>query len=233
MLNLNPDKPRLTKTGLFLRIENMNLPAHSQNETNKWNNTKPSLASMVSALRIQLTTTADGWRVDISSLTPCDAMMALTREDLLEDSTILCGDGDTKWVACVLGAVEAGDARAIINEVSTSLSPLCADFRMQSIVTSKQNEGISAHVREYDDALVLAATTLSLYMRELLGENVSKPDLGVVDALLHKTGSISIKPIESEVFATFVDVGISTECPTERADSSVIYDIHSDSWHCD
>jgi hypothetical protein len=211
----------------------MNSPTHNQNETEKWNNARPSLASMVSTLRIKLTTTTDGWCVDISSLTPCDAMMALAREDLLEGATILCGDGETKWVACIYGPVEAGDARAIVHEVSTSVSPLCADLRMQSVVTSKIDEGISAHVRDYDDALMLAATTLARYMSDMLGENVSEPDLGVMDALLHKTGTISIKPIETKVFTSFVDVGISTVCPTDPADSSVIYDIHSDSWHCD
>ena len=211
----------------------MNSPTHNQNETENWNNAKPSLASMVSTLRIKLTTTTDGWCVDISSLTPCDAMMALAREDLLEGATILCGDGETKWVACIYGPIEAGDARAIVHEVSTSVSPLCADFRMQSVVTSKLDEGISAYVRDYDDALMLASTTLARYMSDMLGENVSEPDLGVMDALLHKTGTISIKPIETKVFASFVDVGISTECPTNPADSSVIYDIHSDSWHCD
>lgn len=159
--------------------------------------------------------------------------MALAREDLLEGATILCGDGATKWVACVHGSIEAGDAKAIVREVSTSLSPLCADFRMQSVVTSTEESGVSAHVREYDDALMLASTALARFMRDLLGENVNEPDLGVMDALLHKTGTISIKPIESEIFSTFVDIGISTSEGNEPANTSAIYDIHSDSWHCD
>ena len=70
-------------------------------------------------------------------------------------------------------------------------------------------------------------------MSDITGESVNEPDLGVMDSLLHKTGTISIKPIDTEVFASFIDVGISTACPTDPADSSVIYDIHSDSWHCD
>ncbi len=211
----------------------MKPPLHNQNDTNAWNEFEPSLAAMVSPLRIKLSTTADGWRVDISSLTPCDAMMALAREDLLEGSTILCGDGETKWVACVHGPIEAGDAKAIVREVSSSLSPLCADFRMQSVVTSTENLGVSAHVREYDDALMLASTAMARFMSDLVGENVNEPDLGVMDALLYKTGSISLKPIESEIFASFVDVGISTSEGNEPADTSAVYDIHSDSWHCD
>jgi len=159
--------------------------------------------------------------------------MALAREDLLEDSTILCGAGAPQWVACVNGPVEEGDANAIIHEISTSLSPLCADFRMQSFVTSSDGESVSAHVREYDDALMLAATALEKYISDLMGEKVNAPDLGVMDALLHKTGTLSIRPIETEVFSSFVDVGISTADGTEPANTAIIYDIHSDSWHCD
>ncbi|MDG1137000.1 MAG: hypothetical protein P8N28_01965 [Phycisphaerales bacterium] len=211
----------------------MNSPLHNQNESNRWNEFEPSLASMVNPLRIKLSTTADGWCVDISSLTPCDAMVALAREDLLEDSTILCGDGATKWVACVRGPVESGDAKAIVREVSTSASPLCADFRMQSVVITSNNTGVSAHVREYDEALFLASVALARYMSDLLGKQVQEPDLGVMDAMLHKTGTLSIKLIESEVFASFVDVGVSTSGSNEPADSSMIYDMYSDSWHCE
>jgi hypothetical protein len=206
---------------------------NNTNNPNTWNTAEPSLASMVSALRIKLSTTTDGWCVAISSLTPCDAIMALAREDMLEGATILCGDGATKWVACIHGPVEAGDANAIIREVSSSISPLCADFRMQSVVTSTEDSGVSAHVREYDDALMLAASAIARFMSDLLGENVNPPDLGVVDALLYETGTISIKPIESEIFASFVDVGISTSEGNEPANTSAVYDIHSDSWHCD
>ena len=211
----------------------MNSPLHNQDNANSWNDAEPSLASMVSPSRIALSTTADGWCVDISSLTPCDAMMALAREDLLEDSTILCGVGTPQWVACVNGPVEKGDANAIIREVSKSLSPLCADFRMQSVVTSSDGESVSVHIRQYDDALMLAATALAQYMSDLLGENVQAPDLGVMDSLLHKTGTISIRPIETEVFASFVDVGISTGNSNEPANTAIIFDIHSNSWHCD
>ncbi len=188
---------------------------------------------MVSPLRIELSTSAEGWRIDISSLSPCDAMMALSQEDQLENATILSGDGETQWVACIHGPVEMGDAKAIVKEVSKSLSPLSADFRMQSVVTSNDSNGVSAHVREYDDALLLAATSLGQYASELLGEVVSTPDLGLVDSLLSRTNCISLRPIETEIFSTFVDIGVSTTEHTEPVDISTIYDIHSNTWHGD
>ena len=198
---------------------------------NNWNNEKPSLASLVRPLRVELSETTEGWCVEISSLTPCDAMMALAREDLLETSTILSGGGDAQWVACVHGPVELGDAKAIVHDVEHSSSPLCADFRMQSIVTTKDGESVLAHVRNYDDALTLVAAAISQYANALIGEFVSPPDLGLVDSLLERSGIISIRTIETEIFSSFIDVGISTSGPSEPADSMMIYDIHSDSWH--
>ena len=209
----------------------MNSPLHNSKDTNSQDDHEPSLASLISPLRIELSQTAEGWCVDISSLSPCDAMMALAQDDMLEDSTILCGDGTTQWVACIHGPVELGDAKAIVQEVSGSSSPLRADLRMQSVVTSNNTNGVSAHVRDYDDALVLVATAMMQYASELLGEPVSPPELGLVDRLLERTGRISIRPIETEIFSSFVDIGISTSSPTSRADTATIYDIHSDSWH--
>lgn len=209
----------------------MNSKPYNQNSSNE----EPSLASMVSPLRIELSETTEGWCVEISSLTPCDAMMALAREDLLEDSTILSGSNTTnansQWVACVHGPVELGDAKAIVHEVERASSPLCADFRMHSIVTSKDGESVTAHVRQYDDALTLVASAISQFASALTGYCCSTPDLGLIDSVLDKTGLLSMKPIETEVFSTFVDVGISTSGAAAPADSMMIYDIHSDTWH--
>ena len=206
----------------------MNTSTHN---SNSWNNGEPSLASLVRPMRAELSKTAEGWCVEISSLTPCDAMMALAREDMLEKSTILSGGGDSQWVACVQGPVELGDAKAIVHEVEHSNSPLCADFRMQSIVTTNDGENVKAHVRHYDDALTLVSTAIAQYADAVLNNFVSPPDLGLVDSLLERSGTISIRPIETEIFSTFVDVGVSTSGPDQPADSMMIYDIHSDSWH--
>jgi hypothetical protein len=65
----------------------------------------------------------------------------------------------------------------------------------------------------------------------MVADTCSCPDLGLVDSILHRTGYLSIRPIETEVFSTFVDVGVSTSGCNEPADSLMIYDIHSDTWH--
>jgi len=208
---------------------------NSPTENLSWNNNQPSLASLVSPLRIELSQTTEGWCVEISSLTPCDAMMALAREDMLEDSTILSGSyakkGSAQWVACVHGAVEVGDAKAIMYDVEHTTSPLGADFRMHSIVTSIDGKSITAHVREYDNALNLVATAIVQYGSSMIGYPCSPPELGLVDSIIQRSGLISIRPIETEVFSTFIDVGIATGGASTPADAMIIYDIHSDTWH--
>ena len=208
----------------------MNKEPNNSNE--QWKDV-PSLASLVKPLCIDLTETTEGWKVDLSTLSPGDAMMALSREDLLEDSTILCGTGVTDWVACVNGPIEVGDANAILEQVSNSTSPLTADFRMQSIITSMNGGGVSAHVRDFDEVLLLVANALSAFISSILSKPVSLPDLGLIDALLYRSPFLSMKPIETQVFSSFVDIGISTSRQSEPANLSLIYDIHSDSWHGD
>lgn len=205
-----------------------------ENNSDKQWNGMPSMASLIKPLHINLTETTEGWKVDISSLSPGDAMMAFAREDLLEKSTILCGTGSTDWVACVQGPIELGDADAILEQVATSSSyPLKADFRMRSIITSIGGDGMCAHVREYDEALLLVANAFSQYLGSLLRITVSIPDLGLVDSLIQRSSFLSMKPIETEVFASFVDIGISTSKHSLPANLCVIYDTHSDSWHGD
>ncbi len=202
------------------------------NNSPQWNN-EPSLAGLVKPLRIRLTETTEGWKVELSSLSPCDAMMAFARVDLLEDSTILCGTGAKDWVACINGPVEVADADAILNEVNNTEIPLVADLRMQSVITTTEHEGVSAHVRDYDEALLLVANALAQYVGSIMKTNVSIPDLGLVNALFEQSNLLSIKPIETEVYSTFIDIGISESDGSDPASMAAIYDIYSDSWHCD
>jgi hypothetical protein len=211
----------------------MNKETNNPDNFNQWNDPHRSLASLVRPLRIGLSQTTEGWCVEISSLTPGDAMMALAREDLLEASTILCGAGVTEWAACVDGPIELGDADAIVEAVSGSRSPLRSDVRMQSIVTSTSGDGIRAHVRNYDDALIIASSAIAQYATDLLGKSVSNPELGLIDYLLGQTGDISIKPVETEVYSSFVDIGVSTSDSTTPANATLIYDLVSDTWHGD
>lgn len=207
----------------------MNTPSNNHQQTN---DDRPDLIAFVRPIRISLDETSEGWCIRISSLQPGDAMMALTREDSFEKSTILCGAGATNWVACVEGPIEMGDANAIIASISSSNSPLLAECRMQSMIASTEQGGIKAHVREKDDALALVAEAFRQYASNLLNCNASIPELGLMATLFERGDEISVRPIETEMFSTFLDIGISSSIEG-AADQVLIYDIHSNSWHGD
>ena len=206
----------------------MNTPS---NNAQHINDDQQDLIAFVRPIRITLVEKSEGWSVDISSLDPGDAMMALTRDNSMQQSTILCGAGTTNWFACVNGPIEMGDANAIINSISSSSSPLSVECRMQSMIASTDQGGISAHVREQDDALALVAEAFRQYASNLLNSSVSAPDLGLMATLFEQGDEISIRPIETELFSTFIDIGIAS--PTKNVESALIYDIHSDTWHGD
>ena len=205
----------------------MNNPSNNPNQID---NDRQDLIAFVRPIRISLVKNSEGWNITISSLDPGDAMMALTRDESLEQSTILCGAGATNWVACVDGPIELGDANAIIASVSSSKSPLAAECRMHSMIASVAQGGISAHVRDYDDTLALVAESFRQYASTLLNCSTSTPDLGLMATLFERGDDISVRPIESEVFSTFLDIGISSS-PENAAEKALIYDIHSDTSH--
>ena len=207
----------------------MNTPSNNPQQTN---DERPDLIAFVRPIRISLDETSQGWCIRISSLEPGDAMMALTREDSFEKSTILCGAGATNWVACVEGPIEMGDANAIIASISSSNSPLLAECRMQSMIASTEQGGIKAHVRDKDDALALVAEAFRQYASNLLNCTASIPELGLMATLFERGDEISVRPIETEMFSTFLDIGISSSIES-AADQVLIYDIHSNSWHGD
>jgi hypothetical protein len=206
----------------------MNTPS---NNAQHINDDRQDIIAFVRPIRITLVEKSEGWNVNISSLDPGDAMMALTRDNSMQQSTILCGAGDTNWFACVNGPIEMGDANAIINSISSSSSPLSVECRMQSMIASTDQGGISAHVREQDDALALVAEAFRQYASNLLNSSASAPDLGLMATLFEQGDEISVRPIETELFSTFIDIGIAS--PTKNAESALIYDIHSDTWHGD
>ena len=205
----------------------MNTPSNNPKQTS---NERQDLIAFVRPIQISLAENKNGWIVTISSLNPGDAMMALTRDDSFNQSTILCGAGSTNWVACVDGPIEMGDANAIIASISSSNSPLSIECRMHSMIASTDLGGISAHVREQDDALALVAEAFKQYASNLLNYNVTTPDLGLMATLFERGDVISVRPIETEVFSTFLDIGISSS-PESAAEHGLIYDVHSDSWH--
>ena len=64
---------------------------------------------------------------------------------------------------------------------------------------------------------------------------VNAPEVPLIESLLDRTGRIAVRPIETEIYSTSIDVGVSTESSgaTVPANTSLIYDVHSGTWHGD
>jgi len=163
----------------------MKATTNNQHDVHTQYNFLKSLPSIEFTLCIDVTKNTTGWCVDISSLSPCTSLTDSAREDLLEESAILC------------------------------------------------SEAKSTMFEEYDDALEHIASLFAQYGSSVLGEHVSPPDLGLIDRLLERTNRLAIQSIETEVYSTFIDVGIATGTQEEPADTTAIYDIFSDTWHSD
>jgi len=78
--------------------------------------------------------------------------------------------------------------------------------------------------------------TLRHYLAAVAGlplEHVGPPDVGLLVPLFEPRGGLTVRPIETDVYSTAVDVGVATSPPeTPRpADSSLIYDLHAGTWH--
>ena len=92
----------------------------------------------------------------------------------------------------------------------------------------------------HEDAILsVAGEVLRKYriltMQDRMNGAIEPPDLGLIHGLLSHTGSFTIRPIETESYSTWIDIGFST-CPrrsVKPADRSLIYDMIGNSWHGD
>ncbi len=69
-------------------------------------------------------------------------------------------------------------------------------------------------------------------MCDRAAEEFGAPNLDQVHALVSE-GALTIRPIETQVYSTFIDVGIcaTADTPEGPANRSLIYDIPSRTWH--
>ncbi len=139
---------------------------------------------------------------------------------------------------CILidGPVETGDVRAIQRMIEARQSPLAAELRAVAALKVCDGEVLTLDTRKKADALRLASEMLRQYLASIGRRPVtdfSGPETWQLDRLLGVSGSISVRPRETDWYSNSVDVGISTEIGghTRPADCSLIYDLPSGTWH--
>jgi hypothetical protein len=142
------------------------------------------------------------------------------------------------WIAQIDGPVEDGDAHALHEAWEHESCLLAAELRATLSLVLGPN-GMLILRAEDQDVLLNAAG-------ELLREHVSRccarplhriapPEPGLMHALLALSGVLSLRPIETQSYSTWIDVGIST-CTSRSinpADCSIVYDTVGNSWHGD
>ena len=134
------------------------------------------------------------------------------------------------------GPIEAADAEAIRRAVAAKASPLDAELRALAALETSRERAVTLTTRDEDLALRFVAENLSCFVSAIAAipaAEVARPDLGLVHRLLNMTGAIQVRPIETAVYSTAIDVGISID-PSgapRPAVEAVIYDLYANTWH--
>lgn len=136
----------------------------------------------------------------------------------------------------IAGPIEADDARWIQRGLASGLDPLASEVRTVRAMQVGANRTLLVHVRHARDAMRFVAENLRHFLAavaELPLADVAPPDVGLLVPLFEPSGELSVRPVETDVYSTSVDVGIVTSPPDapRPADASLIYDLHGSSWH--
>lgn len=142
-----------------------------------------------------------------------------------------------RYAVCVDGPIEQADADAIERALISGSCLLDADIRS---VTSVMNHSGLVEVQGRTDRPLLAviAEMLRSFLSQALrcpSSDLPLPEASVIDSIMSWTGRLALRPIETEVYPDFVDLGLVLPETDEigSATSSMIYDRRSRTWHAD
>lgn len=152
--------------------------------------------------------------------------------------SVLALPWDAWRIALVDGPVESRDLHALAR--AALLGASCADVEFRTRLEVRPTSGRSARIEgaRHADLVTICGASLRLYVAALLRRDpdlVAAPDSGLVARLLDRSGRLRIRPIESRMLSTSIDIGIDTTGTDEArpANDAVIYDLYGNSWHGD
>lgn len=170
------------------------------------------------------------------------------RDSFGDDLKVLNDDGLRKLVAGsidekpivvrILGPVEEADALAVESALRQGRSALEAEVRATASLHMLSPRSVSLETREKSSCLTMVAESFRHYVAALrrcpVGD-ISAPQNWQMERLLDLEGEIAVRPIETEVYSSSIDIGICVQAggPTRPANCSLIYDVFSDTWHDD
>lgn len=186
-------------------------------------------------------------RLNASSLADLARTKGIAIEEVFSESMILLDDEALNLFVraglptnlCAVrieGLVEYTDARAIEQAIGTGRSPLEVELRASAFLTMESPRCLYFETRESEQVAMLVGEALRHYVAALRNrpvENIMPPQNWQVSRLLEIQGTISIRPIETEVYSTSIDIGICVKAGEllGPANCSLIFDVFSNTWH--
>ncbi len=143
---------------------------------------------------------------------------------------------DTLVAVAIDGPIEPADARALRRSTRAGRSPLSTEVRAVLAATAIGERALRIETREPRVAAAFLGEALRGYVASILHRwpsEIGRPDPGLVLTVLERTGYVSVRAIETEVYPTSIDVGLGTHADgaARPAQTSLIYDVCSATWH--
>ena len=174
-------------------------------------------------------------RLDVPVMEQFDPQYLVVDELALRDLLVLSSMNDLLAVL-IAGPIEAADARAIAAASAAGRSALRAQLRAVAALKVGGVRTVGLVTRQRDQAALFVAENFRHYLaalRDCPASEIAPPEPELIHRLLDRTGRLTVRPIETSAFSTWLDVGVSTASNGEvrPADASLVYDIPGDSWH--
>jgi hypothetical protein len=139
-------------------------------------------------------------------------------------------------VVAVSGSVDQRDARAMNKAIEATRSPLTAELRAVAALEVLGDRSVVLHCRERALAVNVVAENFRHYLAAILNRSphaIASPDAAQIDHLLRISGALTVRPIETAVNGTSIDVGINTSLSrfSQPANLALVYDLPSNTWH--
>jgi len=141
-------------------------------------------------------------------------------------------------IVAVDGAIESRDATACNRAIEAGRSPLVMEIRAVAALEVLGDRSAVLHARQRETALSLVAQNFRHYLSAIMDKPVGSfaaPETGQIDGLLSETGALTVRPRETVVQGSSIDVGVNTSLErfNQPAGQSLVYDRPSNSWHSD
>ena len=215
------------------------------------------LASMLASLHATVHETDFGARLELFPGRMMDAMAIWSELAPGAPETVLIGDqplaaapydvvarvessrpvrrGSVSVLIGVDGPVEPSDVNAMTGAIARGDSPLNAELRAVLSVRQRGLRTLVVDARDLEAPTRMVGEMLRQYVAAILRRGANEIDAPPVEVIrpLLEGGTFRVRPIETDVMTTMIDIGVKTT-PDEivaPAETALLYDMPSTTWH--